>query len=79
MEEKKIPGKNGEVYFPYEDRVSSESIVYFTRDLSKEGLQKAYKKIMSTLVGKIAGDMLPPLIEVGASRSRILPNPVSTS
>ena len=25
------------------------------------------------------GDMLPPLIEVGASRSRILPNPVSTS
>lgn len=26
-----------------------------------------------------AGDMLPPLIEVGASRSRILPNPVSTS
>ncbi|MDD7607014.1 MAG: hypothetical protein SPJ52_04405 [Candidatus Enterosoma sp.] len=24
-------------------------------------------------------DMLPPLIEVGASRSRILPNPVSTS
>ena len=37
MEEKKIPGKNGEVYVPYEDRVSSESIVYFTRDLSKEG------------------------------------------
>ena len=26
-----------------------------------------------------ASDMLPPLIEVGASRSRILPNPVSTS
>ena len=54
MEEKKIPGKNGEIYVSYEDRVSSESIVYFTRDLSKEGLQKAYKKIMSTLVGKIA-------------------------
>ena len=39
MEEKKIPGKNGEVYVPYEDRVSNESIVYFTRDLSK-----VYKK-----------------------------------
>ena len=25
------------------------------------------------------GDMFPPLIEVRASRSRILPNPVSTS
>ena len=28
---------------------------------------------------QIVSDMLPPLIEVGASRSRILPNPVSTS
>ena len=34
MEEKKIPGKNGEIYVSYEDRVSSESIVYFTRDFS---------------------------------------------
>ena len=40
MEEKKIPGKNGEVYVPYEDRVSNESIVYFTGIF----LRKVYKK-----------------------------------
>ena len=31
------------------------------------------------MVNPKASDMLPPLIEVGASRSRILLNPVSTS
>ena len=40
MEEKKIPGKNGEIYVSYEDRVSSESIVF----LPGIFLRKVYKK-----------------------------------
>ena len=36
-----------------------------------------FRKLYNSSVSM--GDMLPPLIEVGASRSRILPNPVSTS
>lgn len=41
-------------YIPYEKRVGEESIVYFTRDLSSEGLKKAYSKIKGVLEGKIA-------------------------
>ncbi len=41
-------------YIPYEERDGDESIVYFTRDLSEKGLEKAYKKIYSTLKGKVA-------------------------
>ena len=37
-------GKGGEYYVPYENRKGCESIVYFTRDLSAEGLEKIYKK-----------------------------------
>ena len=45
------------------------NILSYTKnyELSEDLLQETY------------GDMLPPLIEVGASRSRILLNPVSTS
>ena len=28
-------------YVPYDERVGNESIVYFTRDLSEKGLEKA--------------------------------------
>lgn len=45
---------SGNVYIPYEKRVSNESIVYFTRDLSANGLEKVYKKISANLKGKIA-------------------------
>ena len=38
-------GKGGEYYVPYENRTGCESIVYFTRDLSAEGLEKIYKKV----------------------------------
>ena len=40
-----------------------KSKVYYIKEITPENI----------------GDMLPPLIEVGASRSRILLNPVSTS
>lgn len=48
------PGKGGEVFTPYEERTGNESIVYFTRDLSAEGLKKAYAKINANLTGKVA-------------------------
>lgn len=48
------PGKNGNIYIPYVERVSNESIVYFTRDLSANGLEKIYKKISNNLTGKVA-------------------------
>ncbi len=47
-------GVGGEVYTPYSERRGNESIVYFTRDLSAEGLKKAYSKINENLTGKIA-------------------------
>ena len=49
-----IPGTKGEQYVPYSERTGNESIVYFTRDLSAEGLQKIYERVSSNLSGKIA-------------------------
>ena len=36
-------------YIPYAERTGNESIVYFTRDLSPEGLIKAYEKVSSVI------------------------------
>lgn len=44
----------GNRYIPYEKRNGNESIVYFTRDLSAEGLRKAYEKVNAHICGKIA-------------------------
>ena len=41
-------------YIPYEERTGNESIVYFTRDLSEKGLEKAYRKICGNLKGRVA-------------------------
>ena len=46
--------KDGRVYLPYEDRNGLESIVYFTRDLSADGLASVYRKISGALSGRIA-------------------------
>lgn len=51
---KVIPGIGGENYIPYEERTGGESVVFFTRDLSAEGLLKIYRKINDVLGGKIA-------------------------
>ena len=48
-----IPGLGGERYVPYDERRSNESVVYFTRDLSPEGLKKAYEKVNANMTGKI--------------------------
>lgn len=53
-EMKKTAGIGGDHYIPYEERRGNESIVYFTRDLSAEGLIRMYEKINENLTGKIA-------------------------
>ena len=45
---------SGDKYVPYDERTGNESIVYFTRDLSPEGLKKAFEKVSANLKGKIA-------------------------
>lgn len=52
-EKKAVPGTGGEHYIPYEERTGNESIVYFTRDLSAEGLKKIYKRVSADLSGKV--------------------------
>ncbi len=50
----KIPGTGGERYVPYAERTGNESIVYFTRDLSPEGLKKLYRRVNGRIQGKVA-------------------------
>ena len=49
-----FPGKNGNCYVPYEERTGEASVVYFTRDLSPEGLKKIYDRVAKGLEGKVA-------------------------
>ncbi|MGN1199665.1 MAG: DUF362 domain-containing protein [Thermoguttaceae bacterium] len=54
MSDKKVvPGVGGDRCAPYEERTGNESIVYFTRDLSAEGLKKIYQRVSAKLVGKV--------------------------
>ena len=48
-----VPGTDGNKYVPYEQRSGEEAVVYFTRDLSAEGLVKAYKKVNGGIEGKV--------------------------
>ncbi len=45
---------DGRVYIPYEKRQGSESDVWFTRDLSADGLRRLYAKVGHALSGRIA-------------------------
>lgn len=47
------PGTDGQHYIPFNKRQGGESVVYFTRDLSANGLQKLYDKIAMNFTGKI--------------------------
>ena len=51
--QKPVPGTGGDHYIPYEQRSGKESVVYFTRDLSAEGLRKIYACISGCLTGKV--------------------------
>lgn len=52
MSEKPIAGTGGERYVPYSERTGAESVVYFTRDLSADGLRKIFAKVSSPITGK---------------------------
>ncbi len=47
-------GTNGDKYIPYSERTGESSVVYFTRDLSAEGLIKIYKRVSEHMKGKVA-------------------------
>ena len=49
-----VPGKDGNKYVPFDQRTGESSVVFFTRDLSEEGLKKVYDKVSSVLTGKVA-------------------------
>jgi len=53
MAAKPVPGPDGNVYVPYEERTGNESIVYFTRDLSAAGFRKAYEQVNGKIHGKV--------------------------
>ncbi|MCD7716603.1 MAG: DUF362 domain-containing protein [Lachnospiraceae bacterium] len=53
MADKIVPGMGGNHYVPYENRSGESSVVYFTRDLSAEGLQRIYERIASSISGKV--------------------------
>lgn len=53
-EKKKVPGTGGDRYIPYDERTGEKSVVYFTRDLSPEGLIKIFDKVKAPLHGKVA-------------------------
>ncbi len=54
VKNKPIPGKDGNKYLPFAERTGESSVVYFTRDLSAEGLKKIYDRVGSVLTGKVA-------------------------
>ena len=51
--QKPVPGTGGDHYIPYEKRAGETSVVYFTRDLSAEGLAKIFARVNSGLTGKV--------------------------
>lgn len=53
MEKQVIPGTDGDKYVPYESRDGQESVVYFTSDLSAEGLLRIFEKVGMRLTGKV--------------------------
>ena len=54
MTQKPVAGTDGNKYVPFEQRTGEEAVVYFTRDLSAEGLIKAYEKVNGKIEGRVA-------------------------
>lgn len=55
MEKQNVkPGLGGDLYIPYDARTDGESIVYFTRDLSAEGLRRIFQRVKQPLTGRTA-------------------------
>ncbi len=51
--QKPVPGIGGDRYIPYADRTGEQSVVYFTRDLSAEGLRKLFRRVGGNMTGKV--------------------------
>ena len=51
---KPVSGIGGDHYIPYSERSGAESVVFFTRKRTPEGLVAIYDRISSVLTGKIA-------------------------
>ena len=49
-----VPGSGGNRYVPFDGRTGDSSVVFFTRDLSEQGLKKIYDRVSSVLTGKVA-------------------------
>lgn len=47
------PGTDGNKYVAYADRTGNESVVYFTRNLSADGLIMAYEQVCGNIEGKV--------------------------
>ena len=45
--QKILPGTGGDRYIPYSQRSGETSLVYFTRDLSAEGLRKISSRVIN--------------------------------
>lgn len=54
MSGKITAGTGGERYVPYSERSGAESAVYFTRDLSAEGLRRIAAKVNEKITGKVS-------------------------
>ncbi len=48
-----VPGTDGNKYVPYEQRTGNESVVYFTRNLSAQGLIMAYEQVCGNICGHV--------------------------
>lgn len=53
MAQSPIPGNDGNKYVPYGERNGNESIVYFTRNSSAEGLIKVYEQVSANIEGNV--------------------------
>lgn len=49
-----VPGKDGNQYVPYEKRKGAKSVVFFTRELSAEGLKKIFDRVSGGIGGRVA-------------------------
>ena len=49
-----VAATGGNKYLPFEERTGESSVVFFTRDLSGEGLRKIYDRVCSVLEGRVA-------------------------
>ena len=54
MNQQPTPGTGGDHYVPMSERTGDTAIVYFTRDLSANGLIKAYEQVNGKIEGRVA-------------------------